>query len=197
MHTVQDILRHKNRPVVIIGQDESLLAAAEMLCQQRVGALPVVDTGGIMTGIITERDLLVQVALCRDLEAIPIRQVMTRNVLVGLEADSLAHAMHMMTEGRVRHLPIIRNASGDGGGNVLLGIVSIGDVMHALRTEEHHELRYLEDYIFGPSPDRPLSDEPMVIHQAGTFRLFRSATAKTPPPIPPGARSHTPDHRQP
>ena len=100
----------------------------------------VVD-GGEVIGILTERDILRLVARKPDeLQALEVGQVMTRDVIKLAPDDDLAHVMEVMTENRIRHLPVIEEGR-------LAGIVTIGDVVNAFRRVAEDENAYLKQYI--------------------------------------------------
>src|SRR5262249_18012051 len=95
-------------------------------------------SSGRMVGIITERDILKAVALHQgDLGGLKVAEVMTADVTVGSPCDSVEDTMGLMTEMRIRHLPVVED-------NQLLGLVSIGDIVkrqHHRRTRENHSLK--------------------------------------------------------
>ena len=95
-----------------------------------------------MVGILSERDVMRLVAERRELETLHVGDVMTRDVVVGLDTDALGHAMSVMTQQRIRHLPIMRAGRP-------AAMVSIGDIVHALRSEERVAIRDLNAYIMG------------------------------------------------
>ena len=134
----------KERPLRTISPTETVQDAIAVLCKFNIGALPVCDTGQELVGIITERDVL---RLCAgpDTQA-ALRQkvaaVMTRNLIICVPDDSIENAMHVMTEKRIRHLPIIRERK-------LVGILSIGDLVKAKLDESDAEIRFLRDYVAG------------------------------------------------
>src|SRR5262245_53049290 len=113
----------KERPLRTIAPDRTVLDAIAILNDYNIGALPVCD-GDELVGIITERDVL---RLCSGMDCAKALQqsvagVMTRNLIICVPDDSIENAMHVMTNKRIRHLPIIE-------GHRLIGILSIGDVV--------------------------------------------------------------------
>ena len=139
--TLRTLLNRKNRAPITVAPDATLRDAGALLLEHRIGALPVVDED-VLVGVVSERDLLRRAIVHEDLDEAAVDEIMTRKVIVAVESDTIDRAMGMMTEGRVRHLPVMR----DGG---LVGIVSIGDVVDAARSDEQHELRFLRDYVYG------------------------------------------------
>lgn len=139
---LSDILRVKGSEVVTINPDRTALEATRMLVDHNIGAMVVMEEGAPV-GIVSERDILRLTARGpQELEETLVADIMTRDVLFAQETDSLADAMETMTLRRVRHLPVTRDGA-------LVGIVSIGDVVNALRTEFEAENRYLKQYITG------------------------------------------------
>lgn len=140
--TIRDILSHKGREVVTASPRQTILEALRSMVEHNIGALVVVD-GQSVSGIFTERDALRLAARRADaLDATPVEEVMTRDLVIGVESDSVDYVMEVMTNNRVRHLPIMEDGQ-------LRGIVSIGDVVNACRKEVEAENRYLKDYIHG------------------------------------------------
>lgn len=139
---IEEILLRKGRSVVTITPDRTVLQAMRVLVEHRIGAVVVQEEDEVV-GILSERDVLQLGA--RDPEELRQRSVgetMTRDVVVGLAEDDIYYAMNVMTENRIRHLPILRDGHLD-------GIVSIGDLVNACRREAETENRYLKDYIQG------------------------------------------------
>jgi CBS domain-containing protein len=132
--TIQSILAGKGADVATIGPDEKVTQAVATLGQKRIGALPVVEDGRVL-GIISERDVIY---CLRDhgAESLgwPVSRVMTSPAITAEPGTSVLTAMAMMTQRRIRHLPVIS-------GGELIGIVSIGDlVKHRIeRIEEEAE----------------------------------------------------------
>ena len=139
---VADVLRKKGSAVISVTPGHTLRAASRVACEHRIGALLVMGDEDTLVGIITERDILWQCCIGADLDRVRVGSVMVRDVVVGLEEDDLHYTMNTMTERRVRHLPVMR-------GDKVVGIVSIGDIVNALRRERAQEVRYLRDYLGG------------------------------------------------
>ncbi len=139
---IRDILDQKGRDVITIGPDRTVDDAVSRLVEHDIGAL-VVEREKEVVGIISERDVLRlgndDPRLWRERR---VEEVMTRDLLVGVGDDDLDYVMEIMTENRVRHLPIVEDGE-------LRGIVSIGDVVNASRRDVKAENRYLRRYIQG------------------------------------------------
>jgi uncharacterized protein len=139
---IRDILRTKGHDVITIAPDQPVLAAVRVLSQHRIGALVVRTEGGI-DGIISERDVLnLAAGDPARLHNTPVAEVMTTNVIVGVPEDDLDYVMNIMTNNRIRHLPVLE-------GERLVGMVSIGDVVNAVRRSVETENRHLKEYIQG------------------------------------------------
>ncbi len=140
---IRHVLETKTRQeVVTIQADRTMRQAVAQLVGNNIGAL-VVMSGDQPVGIVTERDVLRQVA--RHDGAFldtPVSQIMTREIVVGTYDEDVGRATYTMTERRFRHLPIL-----DGG--KLVAIVSMGDIVRAQCTTAQTEVLYLRDYIAG------------------------------------------------
>ncbi len=149
---LKDILRQKGNDVVTIAPDATVHDAVVKMNKHRIGALVVRGEGGEVAGIISERDVLrmcgERCALLEDKkqeeEPCPmlVSDIMSTDLVIGVPDDKIDYAMGIMTNNRVRHLPIME-------GRDLVGMVSIGDVVRAHLTEAAYENRMLKDYIQG------------------------------------------------
>ena len=122
--TIQAILANKGRDVDTIGPDERMSEVVAKLGEKRIGALPVVEDGRVL-GIVSERDLIY---CLRDHGAEvldwPVSRVMTSPAITVEPATPVLSALAMMTQRRIRHLPVVSGGAGE-----LAGIVSIGDLV--------------------------------------------------------------------
>lgn len=143
MKTVAEILRTKpNAFLYSIDADDSLLDGLRIMAEKGIGAL-VVMSGGRLVGIVSERDYVRKVALAeRSMLGAKISEIMTRDVITVGARDSLQHCMELMTERRLRHLPVL--ADGE-----LIGLLSIGDLVKETIAEQASLIRQLEQYIRG------------------------------------------------
>lgn len=139
---MQSILGSKGADVATVSQTASLCDAVRILGERRIGALVVSGDGRAIEGIVSERDI-VRVAAAGALDETTVGAVMSTNVITCSAGDGVDRLMSLMTERRIRHLPVV-----DDHGH-LAGIVSIGDVVKARLTELEHENRALADYISG------------------------------------------------
>jgi CBS domain-containing protein len=138
---VKAILAAKGGDIVSIEPTADLSAAAKLLSTHRIGAVVIRGAGGRLAGILSERDIVRAVAeQGADALAVPVGQVMTRNVTTCGENDSIADIMERMTAGKFRHLPVLREGK-------LIGVVSIGDVVKQRVGEIEQDAEALRGYI--------------------------------------------------
>jgi CBS domain-containing protein len=143
MATVRDILTVKGPHVQSIGPDATVLDAALLMNEHKIGSLLVME-GGRLVGIITERDLLQRVvAQRRDPATTPVREVMTAEVVCGRPDTTLDEVRGAMKNRRIRHLPVLD------GEDQLLGLVSIGDLNAHLAHDQEVTIHILQEYIQG------------------------------------------------
>ena len=139
---IRDILETKGRQVVTVDEDRTVLEAARTLAHHNIGSL-LVTRDDRPEGIITERDVLnLAAASPASLESTTIGAVMTRDLIVAGPDDELPDMMGVMTENRIRHLPVVEDEH-------VVGIVSIGDLLNACRVLAENENAHLRQYIHG------------------------------------------------
>ena len=137
---VADILRHKGRDVRVVAATAPVLSAIETMVSANVGALVVLNEGSIV-GMLTERDYLRRIVLHpASSRQTPVGDVMSSPVIFATPDLTVEECMALMTEYRIRHLPVID-------GNVLVGIVSMGDLVKLQSKEHEVQIRYLHEYI--------------------------------------------------
>jgi len=140
MKTVGDVLRAKAGAVFAADPDDTVYHALTVMAEKNIGAL-VVREGERVVGIFSERDYARQVVLKgKASKDTPIRDVMTSRVVFVRPEQDLEECMALMTDKRIRHLPVLDEAK-------LVGIVSIGDVVKARLEEQAHEAEALRAYI--------------------------------------------------
>jgi CBS domain-containing protein len=141
--TVQDLLRLKGETVWSVALEATILEALQEMAARGIGAVLVLSDGGI-AGILSERDVARRIARDRkcDLGA-PVRDVMTKEVITVHPAQNVDGCMALMTERRIRHLPVV-----DDEGR-LAGLISIGDVVRAVITSHERTIDQLSKYIEG------------------------------------------------
>jgi len=138
---VKTILAAKGGNILSIEPTADLAAAVKLLAQHRIGALVALGAGGNLAGILSERDIVTALA-ARGAEALalPVGQVMTRDVETCGENDTVASLMERMTTGKFRHLPVVEQGK-------LVGLISIGDVVKQRVEEFERESQAMRDYI--------------------------------------------------
>ena len=143
---VKDILKTKGRDVAAIGSDAGLVQAMQTMSEKRIGSLMVLDGGEVM-GIITERDLLRCYQTPGRVEDKKVSDFMTPadSLIVATPADSVQYAMAMMTEHRIKHIPVFEEGH-------LAGLISIGDAVKAMLDQSAQQTHRLKDYITGAYP---------------------------------------------
>jgi CBS domain-containing protein len=140
MATVKQLLQGKGHEVWQIGPQASAYDAVAMMADKEVGALVVME-GESLVGVLSERDYARKVDLKgRSSRDTKIKEIMTSRVAYARPEQSVEECMAMMTEKRVRHLPVMD-------GEKLLGIISIGDLVKAIIEEQQHVIEQLEQYI--------------------------------------------------
>ena len=140
MGQVSTILNEKGRAVLQIDAAEPVLEAARLMVERNVGSLLVTE-GGETVGIVTERDYLRRVAAEElDGRKTSVREIMSAPMVVVTPQTSVDECMALMTDRRIRHLPVVDE------GNIA-GLVSIGDVVRFQSREQSFEIQFLQDYI--------------------------------------------------
>ena len=139
---IREVLDRKGGSVVTIEPDRTVHDAMRILVENNIGSV-IVTQDGRTVGILTERDVLrLGAASPESLATTLVGEAMTRELVVGVLDDLVDYAAGVMTTNRIRHLPILD-------GDRLTGVLSIGDVVNALKQEKEVENRYLRDYIQG------------------------------------------------
>jgi CBS domain-containing protein len=138
---VSAVLAHKKASTVwSIGPNAMVIDAIQLMGEKNVGALPVVDNSTLV-GIVSERDYTRKVILKgRSSKETPVSDIMTAQLLTVTPSDSVIECMRIMTEKRVRHLPVLE-------GTNLVGILSIGDVVNWFISAQTATIDNLEGYI--------------------------------------------------
>jgi CBS domain-containing protein len=150
MQTVSHLLFHKGSDFFWVAPADSVRKAIELMATHHVGALLVMSPGssptappGSLVGIISERDYARKVILKnRSSQDTPVSEIMTSPALTVCLADTVRHCMEIMTEHRIRHLPVVEAGR-------VLGILSIGDLVKAVIEEQTAQIEQLERYIAG------------------------------------------------
>lgn len=143
--TVGVILGRKDSAVWSISPNSTVFEAIQLMAEKNIGALPVVENSRLI-GIISERDYTRKVILKgRSSKDTPVKDIMTQELLTASPGDTIAECMRVMTEKRVRHLPVLE-------GTKMIGIVSIGDVLKWFISAQAAAIDNLERYVTGDYP---------------------------------------------
>ena len=144
MMQVRHLLQKKGTQVFSVGPEDSVYQALESLAHHDIGALAVVESGQLV-GIFSERDYARKVVLQGlTSKTTRVRALMSSNPVTAAPETSIADCMRLMTEHRIRHLPILEAGQ-------LAGLVSIGDIVKGLLAEQEALIGDLRDYIGGKS----------------------------------------------
>jgi CBS domain-containing protein len=146
MSRVADVLNHKGVDVLTIPANRTMAEAIAKMVTRNVGSILVVDDSDLILGIFTERDYLRKTILENRIPHMTsVRDVMSRDLIYVDTKRSLEDCMELMTQARIRHIPVIEKGR-------LTGIVSMGDVVKHLCMERGSEIKNLTDYITGRYP---------------------------------------------
>ncbi len=145
MKTVKSILNQKGHDVFSIHPDDSVFNAIQKMADNNVGALVVIEDGEFV-GILSERDYARNVILKgKSSPKTPIHEIMVTHVACARPEQKIEECMAVMTEKRVRHLPVLEKEQ-------LVGIISIGDVVKSIIEDQEHTIEELEHYINSSYP---------------------------------------------
>jgi len=140
MATVRQLLGAKGNAIFSVGPEDPVLEAIRQMADRRVGALLVMK-GSELVGIVSERDYARKVILMgRSSSATPVWQIMSSPVHTVTPDQTVDECMRLMTERRVRHLPVVENGQ-------VVGVISIGDLVKAVIEDQQHTIEQLESYI--------------------------------------------------
>lgn len=142
---VKDIINQKGNDIYSVTSDETVFNAIKRMSELKIGALLVID-GGNLSGIISERDYRDKVILMgKQSKTTLVREIMTGKVYKVELRDDLNTCMRIMTNQKIRHLPVIEKEK-------VVGVISIGDVVKSVIDEQKFEIDSLKDYIAGSYP---------------------------------------------
>lgn len=142
MITVSQVLNDKGLGAWTIGPNATVFEALKLMAEKDIGALIVVEKDKII-GMLSERDYARKIVLLdRHSQDTPVHDIMTTSIYVVHPESTAEECMALMTDKRIRHLPVLKDG-------ILIGLVSIGDVVAAIISEQKFNIENLENYITG------------------------------------------------
>jgi len=143
MLRIKDLLEGKGRSIWSIDPGQSVYQAIEMMALKSVGALTVLDDKGTLVGIISERDYARKVILQgKSSKQTAVSEIMTREVVSITEDKKVDECMVLMTNRRIRHLPVVEDKQ-------VTGMISVGDLVKSIISEQDYKIEQLERYVRG------------------------------------------------
>ncbi|WP_330946714.1 CBS domain-containing protein [Thermomonas sp. LB-4] len=140
MRTVRQLLEAKSPEIIAIGPEAPVIDAIRLMAERGIGALLVMQ-GARLAGILSERDYARKIVLQgRSSRDTPVRDIMTAEVVTVAPGDSIDHCMQLVTDRRIRHLPVV-----DGG--EVIGVLSIGDLVKTVIELQRRDIDQLQRYI--------------------------------------------------
>ena len=142
MKLVKHLLDTKGRHIISVTPDTSVLDAIKLMANKAIGSLVVIDDDELC-GILSERDYARKVIIKgRSSESTRVSEIMTATVFTTSSAQTVTDCMALMTEKRIRHLPVLED-------NRVIGMISIGDLVQAIIADQQEEIEQLGHYISG------------------------------------------------
>ncbi len=143
MKLVKHLLDTKGRHIISIAPDASVFDAIKLMADKSIGSLVVLDDDEKLLGIVTERDYARKVIVKgRSSRETRGEEIMTSSVVTAGSDHRVDQCMEMMTERKIRHLPVVED-------NQIIGLISIGDLVQAIIADQQEEIQHLEQYISG------------------------------------------------
>jgi len=142
MKLVQHLLESKDREIISITAEASVLDAIKIMAEKSIGSLLVMQ-GDKLQGIVTERDYARKVIVKgRSSETTAVGEIMTAEVYTATSQKTVNDCMAVMSKRKIRHLPVVDD-------DVVVGMISIGDLVQAIISDQQEEIEHLEHYISG------------------------------------------------
>ena len=143
--TVKELLQEKQTEIHTIDKHTSIVQAMECLISKKISCLPILENDSLI-GIISDKDIFKTIFENRShFDELAVHNFMTEDVIVGVLDDDIEYIANMMTNNRIRHVPIVD-------GKKLIGLISIGDIVKAKEQDIKIENRYLKQFIDGTYP---------------------------------------------
>ena len=142
MKLIKHLLDSKGRDIISVTADTSVLDAITLMAERGIGSLLVMQ-GDELQGIITERDYARKVIIKgRSSRSTPVGEIMTAKIYTTTPNETVNRCMNIMTQHKIRHLPVIEDSA-------VVGLISIGDLVQAIISDQQEEIAHLEHYIHG------------------------------------------------
>lgn len=142
MKLVQHLLDRKGRGIISVSAEASVLDAITTMAEKSIGSLLVMD-GDDLKGIVTERDYARKVIVKgRSSESTAVGEIMSGDVTTTTPTETVNQCMTTMTDKKIRHLPVVEDGK-------VVGLISIGDLVQAIISDQQEEIQHLEQYISG------------------------------------------------
>ena len=142
MKLVKHLLDRKGRQIISVRPEDTVLDAIRVMAEKNIGAVVVMQDDELR-GIMSERDYARKVIVKgRASNETPVSDIMTSNVLTTSDSETVNNCMEMMTEKKIRHLPVVDDGR-------IVGMISIGDLVQAIIADQQEEIQQLESYISG------------------------------------------------
>lgn len=144
--TVKEILASKSHSLITVKKSTQVSDAMKLLITNKISCLPVIDDDQSLLGIVSDKDIFKKVYDAPDsFGGAEVGELMTTDLIVGLSDDDVHYIAGIMTNNRIRHVPIVEN-------NKIVGLISVGDVVKTQMEDIRIENRYLKEYIDGKYP---------------------------------------------
>jgi len=143
MKLVKHLLDTKGRHIMSISPDASVFDAIKLMADKSIGSLVVMDDVGKLLGIVTERDYARKVIVKgRSSKGTLVAEIMSTDVMTAASDNRVDQCMELMTNRKIRHLPVVED-------DMVIGLISIGDLVQAIIADQKEEIEHLEHYISG------------------------------------------------
>jgi len=142
---IRDLLKKKDKKVFTVQVQQTIKEAIRLMNEKRIGALIVVNDSNEVKGIVTERDILIHIESFSLSDQIGTIMTPAEKLIIVHEDDSVDYVMNIFTNNKIRHLPVFQDES-------FTGIISIGDAVKGILSEQRSENKLLHDYITGTYP---------------------------------------------
>ena len=144
---IGSVLKSKGSTLWSVSPESTVYEAIELMSEREIGALPVIGSDGRLAGMLSERDYARKIILQgRSSRETKVYEIMSSAVISVDPNDTVEHCMHLMTQHRIRHLPVVVNE------HQAIGIVSIGDMVNWIISAHEESIEHLRSYIAGVYP---------------------------------------------